>query len=203
MVFRSGYDSTLSDPAGEVHLDSERFLSVLPSTKLIVFLGPLFRDFTSFPKHAVSIREYFRPLPSFRDNVDALMMAVREGCDIVVGLHIRRGDYQGFMDGKFFHTLENYLRWMEHVRGLLQGKVVKFLVCSDERQPDGVFSRFNVVFGTGHLIEDLYALARCDFILGPPSTFSAWASFYGQVSLRMVMSPVEEPALEEFVIWRG
>jgi hypothetical protein len=28
-------------------------------------------------------------------------------------------------------------------------------------------------------VGDLYALARCDYIMGPPSTYTQWASFYG------------------------
>jgi len=29
----------------------------------------------------------------------------------------------------------------------------------------------------GSAPEDLYALSKCDYILGPPSTFSYWAGF--------------------------
>jgi hypothetical protein len=34
-----------------------------------------------------------------------------------------------------------------------------------------------------HFITDMYVLAACDAILGPPSTFSIWASYYGRVPL--------------------
>jgi hypothetical protein len=30
---------------------------------------------------------------------------------------------------------------------------------------------------------DLHALARCDYIFGPQSTFTQWASFYGNKPL--------------------
>jgi hypothetical protein len=36
-----------------------------------------------------------------------------------------------------------------------------------------------VGFGPGSVVGDLYALARCDYIMGPPSTYTQWASFYG------------------------
>ena len=32
-------------------------------------------------------------------------------------------------------------------------------------------------------VGDLYALARCDYIMGPPSTYTQWASFYGNAPL--------------------
>jgi hypothetical protein len=62
--------------------------------------------------------------------------------------------------------------------------------------------------GPGHFIEDLYALASCDYIIGPPSTFSQWASFYGNVPRYMVNYkaeqfygvPSHEPRLGDFRI---
>ena len=73
-----------------------------------------------------------------------------------------------------------------------------FLICSDEPQHGGDFARMNVHFGTGHAIEDLYALARCDYLIGPPSTFSAWASFYGKVPLYFIEDVRYCPYLTEF-----
>jgi hypothetical protein len=203
MVLRSGYETTLTHPDGEVNLDREGFLNTLRPRQIIVFVGPLFRDASSFGKHAPSIREYFRPLGIFQRNVDALIRTVREDCDLVVGVHIRRGDYRSFVDGRFFYTIEQYLRLMQQVRGLFGGRRVHFLVCSNEKQPMQAFSKFTAFSGTGQFIEDLYALARCDFIIGPPSTFSAWASFYGQVPLYMVMDPEKEPTIHDFMIGRG
>ena len=57
------------------------------------------------------------------------------------------------------------------------------LVCSNASPPASAFAGCDVSAGIGHLVEDLYALARCDYLVGPPSTYTAWASFYGQVPL--------------------
>jgi hypothetical protein len=38
-------------------------------------------------------------------------------------------------------------------------------------------------------VEDLYAFAGCDLLVGPPSTFTAWAAFYGEVPLLHVEDP--------------
>jgi hypothetical protein len=46
-----------------------------------------------------------------------------------------------------------------------------------------VLADLNVTWGSGHLVEDMYAFAGCDYLVGPPSTFTTWASFYGQVPL--------------------
>jgi hypothetical protein len=57
--------------------------------------------------------------------------------------------------------------------------------------------------GTGHLIEDLYSLAQCDFLAGPPSTFTLWASFYGKVPLYMAKDIHKVPSLSDFQIAKG
>lgn len=202
VVLRSGYETTLTTPGGEVNLGREEFLKTLRARQVIVFVGPLFRDPSSFGKHAAEIREYFRPLAIFQRNVDALIGTVREGCDVIVGVHIRQGDYRSFVDGQFYYSVEQYRRMMQRIQGLFGGRRVHFLMCSNEKQPKGVFSEFTVFAGTGQVIEDLYALARCDFLVGPPSTFSAWASFYGQVPLYMVMDPDSEPTIADFMVWR-
>ncbi|HAX17707.1 MAG TPA: hypothetical protein DCY00_03825 [Actinobacteria bacterium] len=49
-----------------------------------------------------------------------------------------------------------------------------------------------------HFIEDLYSLALCDYIFGPPSTFSMWASFYGEVPLRFITNPDTDLSLDKF-----
>ena len=56
---------------------------------------------------------------------------------------------------------------------------VQFLICSNESVPDYLLEYKSRVFLNGSTMEDLYTLAQCDIIVGPPSTFSEWASFYG------------------------
>ena len=41
----------------------------------------------------------------------------------------------------------------------------------------------SVGFAPGVPVEDLYALAACDYVLGPVSSFTQWASFYGSKPL--------------------
>ncbi|MCS6783545.1 MAG: hypothetical protein NZ482_10320, partial [Gloeomargarita sp. SKYG98] len=62
--------------------------------------------------------------------------------------------------------------------------------CSDENLiPQGHhFSGLPVHWGTGHIIEDLYGLAECDYLIATPSTYSGWASFYGQVPIYFLPS---------------
>ena len=77
---------------------------------------------------------------------------------------------------------------MENMVNELPGKQVGFIIFSDEnfRDQRDIFRGFSVHFGSGHVIEDLYALAQVDYIIAPPSTYSNWAAFYGQVPIYQV-----------------
>ena len=45
---------------------------------------------------------------------------------------------------------------------------------------------------------DLYGLAACDYIIGPPSTYSHWASFWGKGPLRPLDSSDLQLKLGDF-----
>ena len=48
---------------------------------------------------------------------------------------------------------------------MFSGRSVAFLICSDWPQDSETFSRFRVTFGSGDLIEDMYAFADCDYLI--------------------------------------
>jgi hypothetical protein len=180
-------------------LGSSEFLSLAKSRMFVMARGWQFRDEMNFARHADVIRHFFLPIPEITSNVDALIMKARADCDVLVGVHIRHGDYAQFLDGKYFYEAAEYTRLMEKIEKLFAGKRVRFLVCSNAPQNDSDFTNLSHNFGTGHPIEDMYAFARCDFLCGPPSTFTMWASFYGSVPLYFVESPSRDVTLEDFV----
>jgi hypothetical protein len=177
----------------EVRLDSPEFLAMARRTSLLFAQGWLFRDRANLQKHSAAIRAYFEPLEIFQHNVAALIERARSDCDLLVGVHIRHGDYKRFLDGKYFYEVEEYARLMERVAQMHPSQRVKFLICSNVKQSAAAFSRFNYIFGNDHLIEDMYAFARCDLLLGPPSTYTMWAAFYGEVPLYMIEDITAEP----------
>ena len=189
----------LQDDNAPCDLGDAEFLSLAKNRKFVLARGWLFRDETSLVKHYAAIRRFFEPIPELRNNVDAFIDKARRDCDVLIGVHIRHGDYLQFLDGKYFYDTVEYARLMEKMEGLFAGKRVRFLVCSNVPQSKGEFANLSHIFGTGHPIEDMYAFARCDFLCGPPSTFTGWASFYGNVPLYYVESPSQDFTLENFV----
>lgn len=125
---------------------------------------------------------------------------------MLIGIVIRHGDYRTWLDGKYFYSMETYTKLMKQVEALFSDKKAKFLICSDEEQDTNVFTSamINFCFRSGHMIENLYSLAECDYIVSPPSTYGMWASFYGKTPLYIVNDPhqiISTP--ESFTVCEG
>lgn len=172
-----------------------------PSNFIFAFLaGWKIRDKENIVKYADIIRDYFKPVAPFFENVKTLIYEVRKASDIIVGVHIRHGDYETFNNGIYYYSMTEYINLMKQMKALFPSQRVKFLVSSNEDLSTEDFGCLDVRVANGHLIEDMYALAKCDYILGPPSTYSMWASFYGEVPLYSVKNPLEALSLDKFEI---
>ena len=171
-----------------IYLDNLRFLDLARNQKVLLIRGWRYRSYASFDKHAAVVRDYFRPLPEHENNIAALITACRSQADVIVGIHIRLGDYREFRGGLYYFPLEQYAVLMRRIQRMIPGQRVLFLLCSNEVLEAEEFEGLTITFATSHLVEDMYALAACDYIAGPPSTFSQWASFYGKVPLYRMTS---------------
>lgn len=151
-------------------------------SKRTMFVSGLYLlDSASFQKHEQSIRDYFRPIKPVRDEVDTAIQRARTAGDIIVGVHIRQGDYAQHYHGLLYYTSEEYANLVSQVERLFPQQRVHFVICSNRPQPPELFSSFSWQPGPGSAVGDLYTLAACDYIVGAASTYSQWASFYGNV----------------------
>lgn len=149
------------------------------SGKLTFVSGLYLLDPSGLCEHADVIRQYFRPNSYYQNRIDGIMSAVTDKCDVLVGVHVRQGDYNTFQNGIYYYTDDEFQSEMIAVQSLFPGQRVGFLVVSNEPHQAGFSEDLLVFYGSGQVIEDMYCLAACDYIMGPPSTFSIWASFYG------------------------
>ena len=128
----------------------------------------------------------FRPKDAIMNKAEGLIEKMKQTSDIVVGVHIRRGDYATWNDGRFYYELEDYHHFMLRVKDLYQGQHVSFFISSNEDFELDIFTNCNCHrFGKepSGAILDLYSLSVCDLIMGPVSSYSRWASFIGEVPL--------------------
>jgi hypothetical protein len=165
---------------------------VRESRALIVRDGWLFRDFGSLVRHAEVVRGVFEPVEAHANRIANVIDAARRDCDLLVGVHIRHGDYARWKGGRYFYAAADYARLITRLRDSVPGQRVRFLVCSDAPQDLATFAGLDAVPGPNHQLEDMYAFAACDYVMGPPSTYTLWASFYGSVPLYYV-EDIEAP----------
>lgn len=191
---------------------SYRETEKLDRASIVCFKGWLFRDgwfvedLPLLRKHAAPIRSYFTPTYTYRINASNLISNLKNSADIIVGIHIRQGDYDRHQNGRYFYPIEQYIAVMNAAAKLFTGNKIKFLICSNVKQEPELFQDFNFVFGSGHFIEDLHALSECDYLIGPPSSYTMWAAFYGEKPLYMMRDARNAISLKDFVHfyeWQG
>ena len=180
-------------------LCGEEFQRILSQHRLVVAKGWKFRAHEALKSKREDVVRLFTPHSGIRAEVERHIAQAKSGCDILVGLHVRRGDYANWLGGKFFYGLDAYAAWLKAANELWPGKKVGFLICSNERVDDLLrLPGLGVSAGPGAPITDLYALAACDFLIGPPSTFTLWASYYGGAPLHMLMEKDQQLQIAGF-----
>lgn len=147
-----------------------------------------------------TIRTIFSFNDEITNSVDDVFSSLNEN-QIIVGVHIRRGDYKTWLGGIYYYTDEDYIGVMNDLSDQFdkENKNVKFLLCSNEAIDFNNFDDLNCFIipdSTGE--KDLYALSKCDYIIGPPSSYSQWASFLGKVPVNYIMPERKELLLSEF-----
>jgi hypothetical protein len=191
---------TLIDWRTHFQLGDPKFLESLKPRQHVLLRGWLFRDHRALWKHADAVREFFRPHEKNWQRVQELISSARQDAEVLIGVHIRHGIIHFANTRKYFYTAHRYAAMMDEMVGLFRGKQVAFLICSDSPQDRSIFSKFRATFGTNDLIEDLIALSQCDYLIGPPSTFTMWASFYGAVPLNVIRRNDQRLVLEDFKV---
>lgn len=146
-----------------------------------------------------ALRAIFKPKSVYVNRVASFVEDARRTCDVLVGVHLRRGDYREFMGGVYYYSTQDFVAYLQQLATLLAGRRVTFLMCSNEAIDAADFAGLHIMrLPEAQGVEDLHALGLCDYILGPPSTFSMWASFYGNVPLKILKYSAETLALTDF-----
>jgi hypothetical protein len=199
LCMESGWTSTVDDPSGAINLSLRSNIEILASKKVVLFSGPLFYNHPGLIKHKELIKEYFKPIEAIRINVEKIISDTKKDVDIVIGVHIRRGDYAYFSNGRFMYSDLDYIEKMNQALTLFPGKAVRFFITSNEILNASNFMDNDCKFGTGHPVEDLYSLAACDYIIGPPSTYSSWAAYYGKAKYHHFTQVNSKLTLSDFI----
>ena len=191
---------TLDAVDGVYDLNAPGFTTLLQEARLLAVKGWKFRDDTNLVRHHEVIARYFQPIASVRKPVESLLSEARALGDEVIGVHIRQGDYRDWKNGIHYFETEQYAHWMREVSQLDGCRNPVFLVCASDSVDDACFRGLKAVMGPGSVIGDLHALSLCDRIMGPPSTFSTWASFHGRKPLCMLQHHRQHISVSDFAL---
>jgi len=181
-----------------INIDSKEFLEI-SRHKIVIAEGPAFRGYLSMVKHEKTIREVFTPYSCYLESPKKLTKEVKSKNNLCVGVHIRRGDYKVWKNGIHYHTDEIYAEFMHKFTNLYPDQKVGFLITSNDTVNLEKFKNLECRVAGGDLIEDLYTLGMCDFIIGPPSSYSRWASFWGGVPLGVMENENHQWRKEDFI----
>jgi hypothetical protein len=176
---------TLRERPGQliILLETPEVQAQIEDARILFVYGWVFRAPGAMRRQAEKVRAYFRPIAEYERASTQAVALLRKDAEVVIGVHVRQEDYRRWRQGTCFFTMPQYASWMRELADQFPGQKVSFLVCSDEPRHQEEFPGLPVGFGPGSPMGDLYSLAKCDYILGPLSSYSQWASFYGNKPL--------------------
>ena len=165
----------------------QELLGNLLREKIVFFKGWRFRKRSLSQYDKSEIRRVFKPSPSIENRSRNLRLLLN--ADIVVGIHIRWGDLKEVNSSQCL-PIDAYVSAMEKLSNELLPTKVGFIVCSEEKNLEGL-NKYNFVHSGGTPVEDIYALAEADCIVSNGSTFANWASFYGSKPLYNILDNLQ------------
>ena len=174
---------------------------VLLKKNALVFTGSwnCEKDNDSFLRNKKYILSLFQPDKECIQAVDRVFYKLRQNFDLIIGLHVRRGDYKTFIDGRYYFDDPAYANFVRQLVGQMPGRRVVTYIASNENIELSYFEGLAVHHVPNSLpLIDLESLGRCDYILGPPSTFSMWASFANDKPLLFLKKTSAVICLNEF-----
>ena len=123
--------------------------------------------------------------------------------EVVLGVHIRRGDYKEWENGKYYYNDNVYKAAISQTRNLFKSTKVLILLFSNDHISFN--NNDNTILSNNEWYIDHYLMGLCDYLIGPPSTFSLWATYIGpKVKYYHINNQFDFPkSIEEFQEYNG
>jgi hypothetical protein len=187
--------------------DCEKILSDVFEKNSAVFTGGWsFRVPRLIEKHHDELIKKYSLKPEFYENNDFYkkIMRMKQEKNILIGIHIRRGDYKIWRGGKYYFEDDVYEKYMNDFSDKLSKKDTR-------NQIYIIFSNDNVKFTDSENLFvskepwyiDHHIMSLCDYLIGPLSTFTLWANYIGKNTLYSIRdnSGNIDNAVNDFSAW--
>ena len=181
--------------------DNERMML---SRHNILVEGWEVRFYDLFLKHKDEIICLFGFKDEIKKHISSLINKTSGKGSLRLGIHIRRGDYKKWFSGKYFFDDETFINYIKaFARSHADRKITVYICSNDPNLDKSVYvshlTEMDVVFPAGNPGEDLCLLFSCDYLIGPPSTFTLGASMYHDVPLCWMEE--KDPATMKFDVF--
>jgi len=117
----------------------------------------------------------------------------------IIGVHIRRGDYKTWLNGKYYYPDSVYITALtaliEQIK-VSSGQDSKVISFSNEKTY--LESNFIDEASKNSWNIDHHLMSCCDYLIGPPSTFTMWASYIGKNQYFHIEEASQAVKLENF-----
>ncbi len=153
--------------------------NLLIKNKIILFHGFLFgeRDFSLIDSNRKILNHVFSFNKSINNKCFELIKRIKN--DKIVGICMRQGDYQNYLDGKFYLNDSKYLELIKNLTSKLPNYGI-FIACEEQKEN---FKPDNCTISFKNPALNMCMLSKCDLLIGPPSTFLTWAAFYNNIKV--------------------
>lgn len=176
------------------------------NSRIVEFEGVDFVYKAGIEKHCDFIRSHLRFNESINTETSHFIDSLRKKNQLVVGIHVRRGDFKEFDGGRHYFEWCDYAAYAKELKKLLANKKVGFVICTDSAKQYSKmhFGSLETQLSSFDSAGDMAVLSKCDYIISPGrSTFSGWSSFIGEVPLLCMSSANLDFKLSDFITIRS
>ena len=191
--FSSRFRKIINAAYRMIGLDDKDTVCAAPLPRLVH--GFKFRLPSIVQKHSYALRDKYTLRNKYAKDLRQLF-GIKEG--VTIGVHIRGADYQIWRNGKYYYADSVYLRVINKLREEItnDGRAVNFIIFSNRLVDIG--GQPDVHISSEPWYVDHHLMSQCDYLVGPPSTFTLWAAWMGGVKYYHLQTARDEVKLEKF-----
>jgi hypothetical protein len=186
----------------DINSDNAEQQKVMLEKKNVLATGWCVRFPDLFDKYRQEIVDLFQ----FNDKVHVRVqsrLGERQEGTLRLGVHLRRGDYATWCHGTYFFDDATYIQAIRRFLSLVPDRRVDIYICGNDPKLNRAFClqslpQNRVVFPDGSPAEDLCLFSECDYLLGPPSSFTLIAQMYHDARLCWLKSADMAFTLDDF-----
>jgi len=184
----------------------EKYEQLLLQKKLVFVHGWRFRNFELTEKFQKELVAKYSILPELfeANELYKQVMTLDRSTYNLVGVHIRKGDYRTWKNGIYFFEDAIYQTYMNNLNAELSkatSKQTLFIVFSNETPQ--LQKSDTIILSKNPWYVDQKIMSLCDYLIGPPSTFTLWASYLGNARYYHLTDDSGRISLDEFVSSKG